>query len=421
MKKIAALGFLCLCVFFFLSTARPAGPPRLAWKVSGPANPEYEWVTMSTTGGGLVFTILKGKTWTFTTENGTFNETGSEIIALDLSGGQKKWSFNTQFPINSPLLFLDGKLIVHDGYGDVFCLEAASGREIWKAERELHPGSWDEQTLPSAKDGSLYLREENELLCRGLKDGQAVWRTPIEAVSNRRVFPALINDKIVLSTAMDEALCINSKDGRVLWKKKIGWLKDTVVAGGQTIFLANADALQCLSLADGGEIWSYVAPPLETSANPQPPAAPKIPAELWNVENAQALAAGNNHLFIVQKRVRQPQGTLAGYEIACLSMDNKKPVWTYSLEEPFAGFSLAGQAAIVVQGARVTLLNSENGNLLWDFQIPEEKGLQGQALAVAGKILVVGTKGLYCIDTGDPRISGWPQCGGGATRSGRPG
>jgi outer membrane protein assembly factor BamB len=104
-----------------------------------------------------------------------------------------------------------------------------------------------------------------------------------------------------------------------------------------------------------------------------------------------------------------------------LNMDNKKPVWTYSLEESFAGFSLAGQGAIIVQGAKVTLLNSENGNLLWDFQIPEEKGLQGQALAVAGKILVVGTKGLYCIDTGDPRISGWPQCAGGATRSGRPG
>jgi len=415
MKKI--LVFLVLAIAS-LSFAGPAIKPHLAWKFAGPVNPEYEWVTMSAAGGEMVYTFMKGKSWSFTTENGTFTETGSEVVALDMKTGQKRWSYNTQFPVLSPLLFLDGKLIIHDGYGNIFCLDASKGKEIWKAERELHPGSWDEETMPSGKDGFIYLREENELVCRGLQDGKPVWRTPIEAVSNRRVFPALRADKILLSTASDKAMCFNAKDGKVLWKKNVGWLKETVVASDKFAFFANADVLKCLSLADGSEVWTYSAPPMK-STKEKPESQKQLIEPIWNLENAQPLALAGDRIYVIQKRVMYPQGTLVGYEIACFEQESRKLIWTYSLEEKFSGFSLTGQGAIVIQGAKVTLLSLGNGSAVWEFQVPGEERLQGQALALDVKIFVVGTKGLYCIETGNPQITGWTQCGGSAARSGR--
>ncbi|MGD0784164.1 MAG: hypothetical protein ABSA30_15055, partial [Candidatus Aminicenantales bacterium] len=56
--------------------------------------------------------------------------------------------------------------------------------------------------------------------------------------------------------------------------------------------------------------------------------------------------------------------------------------------------------------------NSADGRSAWEFEIPGESALQGQDLAVDGKILVIGSLGLTCLETGDPRLTGWGQCGG---------
>jgi len=401
-----------------ISLSWPVSSPRLAWKCEGPANPDYEWVTMTAAGGGSVFTIRKGKTWDFSTENGAFKETGSEILALDLSTGRNLWSYPTQFPVLSPLLFLENKLIIHDGYGNLFCLNASTGTEIWTISRELHPGPWTEVTLPAGGSGKIYLREGNELVSRGLKDGKILWQTPIEAVSNRRVFPALSGSKIVLSTAGDEALGFSAEDGRILWRNKLGWMKETVISSENYAFLSNDELFKCVALADGKDVWAYNPPPLK-SAPDKSGEQNRIVEPIWNLENAAPLAASGDRIYLIQKRVMGPQNSLVGYEIACLNMIDKRPIWAYPPTEKFSGFSLAGQWGIIVQGSKVVLLRLAEGTVAWEFPVPGEERLQGQALAAGGKILVVGSKGLYVIETGDPSISGWLQCEGGASRSGR--
>jgi outer membrane protein assembly factor BamB len=419
MKRLVVAAAWCL---FAATLVSAQSPIRVLWTYPGPANPGYEWVTLSAVESGVVYTVVKGKTWDFSTENGAFKETGSTIVALDLASGRPNWSAESRWPILSPLLLTAGRLIVHNGYGEVLCFDARNGKPLWKVEPELHPGSWDERTMPSALGERIYLREENEIVARGLKDGKAVWRTPIEAVQNRRVFPAVAGGRIIVANAMDAVLVLDAETGAVVWKKKLDGIGETTTATAASVLVSNADRVFYWQASDGREIWTFGEPPMkfEFNADKMKQQNPRQLREpIWNLENLKALAIKGEAVYFLQKRVMYPQGAAFSLEIACHDLATTRVMhWYQPVGKEFQGFSLAGPLALIVDGSTLTALNAADGKNVWEFEIPGEIRLQGQALALNGKILVVGTKGMTCLETGDPRISGWTQSGGGPARAG---
>ena len=385
----------------FLATALAQAPAevRVLWTFPGPGNPAYEYVTMAAAGNGLVYGVVKGKSWDFSTENGSFTETGSAVVALDAATGRLKWSAESRWPVLSPLLLAGGRLVAHNGYGEVLCFDAAGGKLLWKAERELHPGSWDERTMPSARGEFLFLREENEIVCRGLKDGRPVWRTPIEAVQNRRVFPLLVGNWIIVANAMDAVLGLDSRDGKIGWKKKLEWSDEISIAGTSVALASNTDRVAAFSIADGKDLGA----PGGTAGS---------------LENAKPLAVKNETVFLLQKPAAPAAGGASAAEVAAYNLTApNQPLWRELVGDGFQGLSIAGPFVLIVRGGTVQARRAEDGKIAWQFDIPGEKALQGQALAVDGKIFVAGEKGLVCLETGDPRITGWSQSGGGAERS----
>jgi outer membrane protein assembly factor BamB len=253
------------------------------------------------------------------------------------------------------------------------------------------------------------------LVCRSIKNGQPVWTTPITAVSNRRVYAAISGDKLALSTAMDDVLVLDAKKGQLAWKASPGWLDETLVATEDFALFSNSDGLKCYAISDGREIWTYSAYP--DLPSPQADQAVKVKEEVWKTENARPYAADGEHLYVYQWRV-SPQREMTGYDIACLNLKDKKLLWTHSISKDFSGFSLAGQKGVVVEGNTLRAIGLQDGKTLWEFPVEGEGKLRGEALVTGGKILVVGSKGLYCIETGDPALTGWPQCSGSALRTG---
>lgn len=403
-----------------------AGPPtspviRLLWTFGGPANPEYEWTTLTAAGGGLAYTVVKGPSWTYGTENGTFIETGSTIAALDLATGNVRWRADSRWPVLSPLLWSGGKVVAHNGYGELLCFDAARGKAAWKIGRELHPGSWDERTMPSARGDVFFLREENEIVCRSLKDGQPVWRTLVEAVQNKRVFPALAGECLVVANSMDAVFGLSAADGRLLWKSERGGVSELSAATPGSALVADSARTYSLAAADGRELWSYGSPPMSFQFDAKEMAkqdSRQLHEPIWNLENPQPLAFKGERVFLLHKRVMYPEGRLFSREIVCLdAASGRDDRWTAPVTGDFQGLSVAGPYLLIVQGGTVRALDAETGKTAWEFEIAGEKKLQGQPLAVDGKVLVVGAKGLYCLETGDRRITGWSQSGGSSLRS----
>jgi outer membrane protein assembly factor BamB len=108
-----------------------------------------------------------------------------------------------------------------------------------------------------------------------------------------------------------------------------------------------------------------------------------------------------------------PEGRAFSTELGCYDLASGRDMrWYDGLAAEFQGLSLAGPLVLTVEGRKVIARNAADGRSAWEFEIPGEKLLQGQALAISGKILVIGSNGLTCLETGDSRVTGWGQCGG---------
>lgn len=381
--------------------------PRLLWTFPGPVNPPHVLWTMAAAGSGRVFAVVKGESWTFTTENGTFTETGSTVVALDAAAGKPLWKGESRWPILSPLLLVDSAVIAHNGYGEVLAWEAAAGRKLWHAERELHPGSWDEQTIPSAGNGRIFLREENDIVARGLGDGKPAWRAPIGGVSNVHVYPALAEGRLLIADAMEHVTALDAGTGAVLWRRMIDRLGEAAVPAPPVVLVRGADALCVLALHDGRTAWRIL--------NPKTPRA-EAAAEL-RFENPVVLAVRGKRAFVLSRRTFAGEVPGRGSEILAWDLEKSAVVWSRPAPAGFQGFSLAGPLALLVHGGSISAWDAGKGWLAWTFSVPGEDRLQGQPLAVDGRILAVGSKGLHCLETGDPRITGWNQAAGGPSRS----
>jgi outer membrane protein assembly factor BamB len=403
-----AFGFAILAALVFIVPSPAQSPsPRVLWTFAGPANPGYEWVTLAAVDNGLVFAVGPGETWNFTTENGAFKETGSTITALDLRNGSKVWAAESRWPILSPLLVVSGRLVAYNGYGEVLCFSARDGKPLWKVEAELHPGSWDEQTLPTARGERVFLREKNEIVCRSLRDGRAVWRTEVESVQNRRVHAAPAGDRLVVANSMDAVLGLDMASGKILWRKKIDAVGADLTAGPGFALAADGDRTIALDPADGREIWTCGRPALPNGRS----ISAKSP--VWNLEKVAPLAAIGDRVLLYQKKVRYPDGQSFSLEAALYDRAAlRDQIWSLPLGSDFQGLCPAGPLILSVEGGTLSAWNAVDGRKAWEFRLPGEGRLQGQPLAADGKILVIGKKGLTCLETGDPRLTGWSQSGG---------
>jgi outer membrane protein assembly factor BamB len=415
MKKTAFAAAIAVFVSAFLPPGL-AAQARVLWTFPGPSNPGYEWVTLAAADNNLAYAVKPGPSWDYSTESGKFTEAGSTISALDLASGGLVWSAESRWPILSPLLLTAGRLIAYNGYGEILCFSARDGKPLWKVEPELHPGGWDERTLPTAQGESIFLREGSEIVCRSLRDGKAAWRTPIESVQNRRVFLAPAGDRLIVANAMDAVLALDMKSGKVLWRKTIVGVGELVQAGPGFALVANNDRVFNLDPADGREIWTCGRPPMKfefdaRKMNRQDPR--QLHEPIWNLENVKPLAVKGENVYFFQKRVMYPAGSPFMPELACYDLASGREMrWSQALGSEFQGLSLAGPVILTVEGRKVIAWNTTDGRNAWEFEIPGERLLQGQALAIGGKIMVVGSRGLTCLETGDPRLTGWGQCGG---------
>lgn len=415
MKKLAVPAVLAVgCLA--LALAQAPAPVRVLWTFAGPSNPGYEWVTLAAAENNLVYAVKPGPSWSYATENGQFTETGSTITALDLGAGSLTWAAESRWPILSPLLLTAGRLIAYNGYGEVLCFDARNGKPLWKVEPEPHPGGWDERTLPTAQGDWIFLREGNEIVGRSIRDGKAAWRTPIEAVQNRRVFPVPAGDRLIVANSMDAVLALDMKSGKVLWRKTINGVGVIVLAGPGYALTADGDRVLALDPADGREIWSIGRPPMKIEPPPRKtnrPDSRQPRPPVWNLENVKPLAVMGESVLLFQKRVMYPEGGSYKTELACYDLALGRDLrWSQDLGTEFQGLSPAGPLVLAVEGPKVMARNAADGRSVWEFEIPGESLLQGQPLAVGGKILVVGSRGLICLETGDPRLTGWGQCGG---------
>ncbi len=162
----------------------PAQAPRPAW--SEPLHTinrlDFDYAPHPVSAAGLVFT------------GGTADDA---VQALDLKTGAVRWTFVTGGPVRFPPQFSEGRVYAGSDDGFVYCLEAASGRVLWKfraaPDDDLLIGNgrmisrWPVRTGVLVYEGTVYCAagmwnaEGIHVVALQADSGAVVWRNDTSA------------------------------------------------------------------------------------------------------------------------------------------------------------------------------------------------------------------------------------------------
>lgn len=233
-----------------------------------------------------------------------FGQQGGEgsFFSLDASTGAVRWKQDLGRVWAAPT-YCDGLLYVAGAGGVAYCLEAHSGRIIWRypIASDLYAappvdgdlvyfGSWDhwlyalnrhtgalawrfdaetylDSGAPVVKDGRLYLPTMGpRFYCLSARTGEIIWSFVPQTVWTTNASPAVSGDRIVItvfasggrpySTYDIWTYCLNATNGDVIWKYHAGGLNGPTIAGNRVYFGSTSRKdrnFYCLDLAGNGD------------------------------------------------------------------------------------------------------------------------------------------------------------------------
>ncbi|WP_242140114.1 MULTISPECIES: PQQ-binding-like beta-propeller repeat protein [unclassified Sphingomonas] len=163
--------------------------------------------------------------------------------------------------------FDDGKVFATDGLGDVVALDAASGKELWRAK----PGA-PLRGAPSVANGQIYvLSQDNQLYVLSQADGTVVW-TASGSIETQGVFgvaaPAVSQGTVVAGFSSGELNAYRYENGRTLWQDALSRSSistsvssladidaDPVIDRGIVFAVGQGGRMVALEIVSGQRLW----------------------------------------------------------------------------------------------------------------------------------------------------------------------
>lgn len=204
------------------------------------------------------------------------------IVALNRKTGKFKWVFMTKGESMPTPAYGDHMLFTSTGAGNIFAIDADSGKEVWKT----HVGGIANMSDPTYVNGRVYdsMSVKPYIYCLNAKTGKIIWKKKIHGAVNTGlgdVAPAVAdgivvddtvayrkeNDGHKTVTTLIEAK--SAKDGHRLWTKKMGrgplppafkggmpMIHDGVVYIGTPV----NNVFQARNLKTGKLLWTWHVP-----------------------------------------------------------------------------------------------------------------------------------------------------------------
>lgn len=198
----------------------------------------------------------------------------SKVSAFSLSGGGQAWRVKLA-PENEHgyegfgggLAVDSGRLYVATGFGSVYALDPASGKQIWEKKVgepiRISPTAHGDRVYVTTAGGRL-------LALSGL-DGNELWQhrgLPEEASISSNPSPAVSGDVVVAPYASGEIVAVNAVDGQPLWTEALsrtrtntgmGMINNVarpVIDNGVVFAVGNSGRIIAAQAKSGERLWS---------------------------------------------------------------------------------------------------------------------------------------------------------------------
>lgn len=160
-------------------------------------------------------------------------EKSSYVFGLDRASGKILWQTmvgkeggNYSGTRCTPC-FSDGKVYALGQFGDLVCLNAADGKEVWRKNFNKDfggkSGGWNYTESPLIDGDSLICTpggKDNTVVALNKATGATVWACPLDQTAGYSsiVISTIGNDKFYVQLLSNELVGIEAKTGKVAWK-----------------------------------------------------------------------------------------------------------------------------------------------------------------------------------------------------------
>ncbi|MBU6276241.1 MAG: PQQ-binding-like beta-propeller repeat protein [Planctomycetes bacterium] len=199
------------------------------------------------------------------------------LVCLDAATGKELWRKDFMKEFDSPLPafgFVSSPLIVGDhvfvqaGSGFVK-LEKATGKVVWRvlADAGGMSGSAFSSPFVATLDGVPQILVQAREFLAGIdpESGKVLWQTPVEAFRGMNIVTPTVSDGRIFTTTYGGgsflfALGTPAADGprsvETVWRNKVqGYMSSPIVLGGHAYVHLRNQRFACLDLATGKEDW----------------------------------------------------------------------------------------------------------------------------------------------------------------------
>jgi outer membrane protein assembly factor BamB len=295
-----------------------------------------------------------------------------------------------------------GRLVVPGRQGDkdvVFCLDAATGRELWKKEYaapgELQYGSGARAT-PCIDGGRVYtFGAMGHLACWKLADGEKVWLLDVRSIGGKQPkwgfasSPLLAKGRIIVQAGGTAgAVAVDKATGEVAWKSptgKAGYAAPILaeVGGKEQLIVFPASGLVGLDPDSGRRLWDW----------------PHITP--YDMNCATPIVAGKDRLLIASAA----RGAKGGCVLLKLTEKAAKLLWrSRAIANYHADPVVVGDSVYLFSGwplgdkGQLVCASLSDGTIQWT----EPMGC-GSVLFVDGLLMCMSNRGRLSLVKPDPK------------------
>ena len=101
----------------------------------------------------------------------------------------------------------------------VICLDADSGKTMWKFSKPGHPSGRSSSSTPAIADGRVYAALSTHLYALDAKSGDLIWESELTERKGPASSPLVVGDRIFLQ--QNRLTAYSTTDGKELWKNKL--------------------------------------------------------------------------------------------------------------------------------------------------------------------------------------------------------
>jgi len=324
--------------------------------------------------------------WRGSTHDGISKETAWNPAAL--SAGKVAWKADVGAGY-STVSVANGKVYTAGNFKKdtdaVSCLDAASGKQLWRHEypEPLAPKFYSGgcSATPTVHDGKVYTASKSgKIFCLNADTGKVIWQKEHKAKAPTWGFAssALVQGKAVIFNAGQSGVAYDKDTGAILWSSAddaCGYATPVpfVQNGKPRVAIFAKDTLIAVNPEDGKVLWSYP----------------------WQTEHDTNIAdpvVSGSQVFITS-------GYGHGASVVDFAGSEPKKVWeNKNMRTHMSGPVLINGYVYGFDDNRLTCLDWKTGDKKWDEKSPKK----GALMAAGDKLIVIGESGRLAIVEATP-------------------